>query len=368
MPPESDHEDHAEILDQFRQEVFEDGVVHEGDTIGTDDETLLRFLRARKFDLALSKKMIKDCQEWRRTVEGIGIDELYRRIDPFDYPEREAVFECWPLWFHKVCHALFDVNLSLKLPQTDKKGRPLNIHFFGGMDLPKLHKTCTPEKHWQTILVNAESLPREVLPAATRKAGKSISTVFVIVDLKGFGISQFWQMKSLARNSFQISQDFFPETMGQLAIVNAPPSFTVIWSVIRRWLSRETAEKVDVLGKDYKDVLLNLIDAESLPSSLGGTCECRNEGGCQLSGAGPWLEGRIGWGPKARAKTKGEKSDTQLVVMDAQANPEEEETYDKDILRSLNDGNDLVSPRLRDATVNGVYAVDGKDKRPIAQA
>lgn len=43
-----------------------------------------RFLRARNFDLALSKKMIKDCQEWRRTVEGIGIDELYRQIDPFD--------------------------------------------------------------------------------------------------------------------------------------------------------------------------------------------------------------------------------------------------------------------------------------------
>ena len=28
--------------------------------------------------------MFKDCQEWRKTVEGVGIDELYKRIDPFD--------------------------------------------------------------------------------------------------------------------------------------------------------------------------------------------------------------------------------------------------------------------------------------------
>lgn len=94
--------ENAGVLETFRQELFKEGIIHNGDTIGTDDETLLyakppcdgqvlstflsyrRFLRARKFDLVQSKKMIRDCQEWRRTVEGVGIDELYRRIDPFD--------------------------------------------------------------------------------------------------------------------------------------------------------------------------------------------------------------------------------------------------------------------------------------------
>ena len=28
--------------------------------------------------------MFIECQHWRTTVEGIGIDELYKRIDPFD--------------------------------------------------------------------------------------------------------------------------------------------------------------------------------------------------------------------------------------------------------------------------------------------
>ena len=28
--------------------------------------------------------MWKNCHDWRQNAEGVGIDELYRRIDPFD--------------------------------------------------------------------------------------------------------------------------------------------------------------------------------------------------------------------------------------------------------------------------------------------
>lgn len=90
--------------------------------------------------------------------------------------------------------------------------------------------------------------------------------------------------------------------MGQLAIVNAPSSFAFIWSMIKPWLSKETAEKVDILGSDYKKVLLDLIDAENLPSTLGGNCTC--EGGCHLSSRGPWLDGRTGWGPNSKAQSQ----------------------------------------------------------------
>jgi hypothetical protein len=38
----------------------------------------------------------------------------------------------------------------------------------------------------------------------------------------------------------------------------------VIWNAMKPWLSRETVAKVDVLGADYKKVLLELIDEDNL--------------------------------------------------------------------------------------------------------
>ncbi|KAI0354930.1 CRAL/TRIO domain-containing protein [Trametes cingulata] len=270
MAPPKDKE---AILNQFREALVQQDLIHDGDSIGTDDETLLRFLRARGYNLKHAILMWKNCQHWRKTVEGVGIDELYRQIDPFDYPERDLVFDCWPLYFHKV----------------DKKGRPLNFHHFGGINLNKLQKSMTLERFWQTVIVNCEALTREVLPAAAEAAGRPILGTFVVVDLSGFGISQFWQMKDFARMSFQVSQDYFPETMAQLAIVNAPRGFSTIWNVMKPWLAKETVAKVSIYGSDYRSALLELIDADALPTSLGGTCTCADRGGCMKSNAGPWM-------------------------------------------------------------------------------
>lgn len=52
--------------------------------------------------------------------------------------------------------------------------------------MPELYKHISPERHWQTVVVNAESLTREVLPATSRALDKPVDGTFVIVDLKGF--------------------------------------------------------------------------------------------------------------------------------------------------------------------------------------
>lgn len=97
--------------------------------------------------------------------------------------------------------------------------------------------------------------------------------------------------------------------MGELVIINAPSSFTIIWNVIKPWLSKETVAKINVLGSDYERVLLELVDAGSLPTSLGGECTCEGLGGCELSGAGPWQDGRKGWGPRSKGTLGGVKMD-----------------------------------------------------------
>jgi hypothetical protein len=92
--------------------------------------------------------------------------------------------------------------------------------------------------------------------------------------------------------------------MSQLVIINAPSSFTFIWSLVKPWLAVETVKKVEILGSDYKQFMLDVAEPDALPVSLGGTCTCEGLGGCLLSGVGPWLEGREGWGPNSAVKQK----------------------------------------------------------------
>lgn len=73
-------------------------------------------------------------------------------------------------------------------------------------------------------------------------------------------------------------------------IINAPWTFTTIWSFVKLWLAPRTIEKIDIIGGDYQGVLLEQIDAENLPAFYGGKCECKDVGGCKWSV--PMLEGR----------------------------------------------------------------------------
>lgn len=70
---------------------------------------------------------------------------------------------------------------------VEQTGRPVNIQFFGGLNLPELYKHVTPETLEHSIIVNADALTREVFPAASRAAGRHIGQSLVIVDLKDFG-------------------------------------------------------------------------------------------------------------------------------------------------------------------------------------
>lgn len=120
--------------------------------------------------------------------------------------------------------------------------------------------------------------------------------------------------------------------MGQLLILNAPSSFTAIWSAIKTWIAKETADKIDILGSDYQKILLQHVDAENLPSSLGGNCNC--EGGCEWSNAGPWIEGRqarrklLYTGDVVPARTETEYILNHVEPEGSPSPPSEEEFFD----------------------------------------
>lgn len=206
-----------------------------------------------------------DCEKWRQEFGG-GVDNL---LHNFEYKEKPQVMAYYPQYYHKI----------------DKDGRPVYIEQMGKVDLDAMRKITTDERMLQNLVVEYEKVADPRLPACSRKAGQLLETCCTIMDLKGVGISKASQVYGYVQKASAISQNYYPERLGKLYVINAPWGFSGVFGVIKRFLDPVTVAKIHVLGSGYKGELLGQIPKENLPTEFGGTCHC--EGGCQLSDEGP---------------------------------------------------------------------------------
>lgn len=158
----------------------------------------------------------------------------------------------------------------------------------GGIDLTSMYKITTAERMLTNLAVEYERLADPRLPAASRKAGQLLETCCTIMDLKGVGLTKVPQVYSYVKQASAMSQNYYPERLGKMYLINAPWGFSGVWNAIKGWLDPVTVKKIHILGSGYQKELLEQVPKENLPKAIGGTCEC--PGGCQLSNAGPWQE------------------------------------------------------------------------------
>jgi hypothetical protein len=257
---------HAEGLAEFKKNIEAKGKY---DKERHNDYMLLRFLRARKFDMAKTELMFMDAEKWR---EESKVNEL---VASFAFPEKEAVFAIHPQYYHK----------------TDKAGRSIYIEHLKKMDIGKLFKETTQERLISRHIREYEKFTRYRLQACSAKKGENIEQGFSIIDLKGVPLSQFNQVRKIISSLSEISSNYYPETMGKMFVINTPTLFTAVWAMLKTMLDEHTVSKIQIVGSNYQKHLLEHIDAENLPAYLGGTCEC--EGGCDRSDKGPWNDGSV---------------------------------------------------------------------------
>ncbi|KAJ4471956.1 CRAL-TRIO domain-containing protein [Lentinula aciculospora] len=273
-------------LEKFKKELQDEGVfVKER----MDDATLLRlilpmrrtffpslicficlhrFLRARKFDVALAKKMLVECEQWRKDF---GVEDIVKN---FDFHEKEQVDKYYPQFYHKM----------------DKDGRPIYIEQLGKLDFQALYACTTQDRLLKRLVYEYEKFITSRLPACSAAVGHPVETSCTILDLKNVSLTNFYRVKDYVMAASSIGQDRYPECMGKFYIINAPWLFSGVWTVIRPWLDEVTVSKIDIVGSSYKDKLLAQIPRENLLKELGGTCQC--EKGCSLSDEGPWNEAK----------------------------------------------------------------------------
>ena len=160
------------------------------------------------------------------------------------------------------------------------------IEQLGKIDLAAMYKITTGDRMLQNLVCEYEKLADPRLPACSRKAGQLLETCCTIMDLKGVGITSIKSVYGYIKQASAISQNFYPERLGKLYLINAPWGFSSAFSVVKGFLDPVTVQKIHILGANYQSELLEQVPKENLPVTFGGTCDCK--GGCALSDEGPW--------------------------------------------------------------------------------
>jgi len=190
----------------------------------------------------------------------------------FTFQEKEHVNHYYPQYYHK----------------TDMEGRPVYIEELGQLDVKRLYTITTQQRLLQRLVLEYERSLTSRLPACSHFIGRPVETFCTIMNLYNVSLTSFYKVKDYVMAAASIGQNRYPETMGKFYIINAPWAFSAVWSVIKPWLDEVTVKKIVILGANYQEELIKQIGKENLPKELGGSCECKGNGGCRMSDAGPW--------------------------------------------------------------------------------
>lgn len=223
------------------------------------DEHILRFLRARDFNIDKAREILCQSLTWRKQHQ---VDYLLSTWNP---PQVLQDFYAGG-WHHH-----------------DKDGRPLYVLRLGQMDTKGLVRALGEESLLRHVLsINEEGLRR--CEENTKIFGRPISSWTCLVDLEGLNMRHLWRpgVKALLR-IIEVVEANYPETLGRLLILRAPRVFPVLWTLVSPFIDENTRKKFLIYaGNDYQGPggLVDYIDKEVIPDFLGGECLCEvPEGG-----------------------------------------------------------------------------------------
>jgi len=249
----------AEI--EKRDEAFKSSIYSFGEVEG-EVWTLLRWCRARKFDLAEVVKMVEEATECQAEAKS---NDFYR--DP------KAALGC-------------DMALYLnRFPQLysgyTKEGIPIFYSMPAKINIDAIEAITTVEGilkfHW---FYYTHDFGERLRKQKKEVEGYHRFECFCIMDLGGLAVSQLSStVMSILKQQAFIDSLCFPETMRHMVIINAPSFFSATWKIIKGFIDARTAGKVDVISsrKKWEERLKEFIADDQLPSDYGGTADSTEE-------------------------------------------------------------------------------------------
>ncbi|EON98857.1 putative sec14 cytosolic factor protein [Phaeoacremonium minimum UCRPA7] len=260
--------DEEEAFKNFKAYLEEQGAYKPGPPPSHDDQTLLRFLRARRWIVQDAYKQFKETEDWRIANQ---LPLLYDTIDVESYEQSRRLYPQWT-------------------GRRDRRGIPVYLFEIRHLDSKTIHEYekssndtyskattdgQTPPKLLRLFALY-ENLTRFVQPLCTEltdrdNARTPITLSTNIVDVSGVSLRQFWNLKGHMQAASQLATAHYPETLDRIFILGAPMFFSTVWGWIKRWFDPITVSKIFILGHhETKAVLESFIDPKNIPKHYGG--------------------------------------------------------------------------------------------------
>lgn len=202
------------------------------------DVIVLKFLRARKWNVSAGVAMMAACMKWRMEF---GVDRIIEKGEE-GFLDQEGF--------------LHQLKIGKTFVQgTDRQGRPvvyINV---------RLHKASdqAPKTLEEFIVFSMESVRLMLTPPLVEK-------VTIIIDMTGFGLANM-DWKSLAF-IVKCLESYYPESLNVLVVHNPPWVFQGLWKIIAPMLDPVVRAKIQI--SKTSEELQEHIDPAQLLSNLGG--------------------------------------------------------------------------------------------------
>ncbi|XP_028269425.1 SEC14-like lipid binding 8 isoform X1 [Parambassis ranga] len=210
------------------------------------DHFLLRWLRARNFNVQKSEAMLRKHLEFRKHMK---VDTIITDWRP---PE------------------VIEKYLSGGMCGYDREGSPIWYDVIGPVDPKGLFLSASKQDFIKSKIRDCEMLQGECNRQSER-LGRNVESITMVYDVEGLGMKHLWKPAIETYGEIlQMFEDNYPEGLKRLFVIKAPKLFPVAYNLVKHFLSENTRQKILVLGDNWQEALLKYIDAEELPVIYGG--------------------------------------------------------------------------------------------------
>ncbi|ODM98644.1 SEC14-like protein 4 [Orchesella cincta] len=216
-----------------------------------EDHYLIRWLRARNMDVEKAEEMLRKSMKWRKDNEVDGILEReevpikYRRLFPtgdFGRDSEGDVVIFIP--YGRYCHRLV---IGVEGMETVLR--------------------------WHIIWM--ETMNR-LVTNAEKETGKKGLRLVQIVDFDQYSYKELTYSpgREFLIKTNKVADENYPELMKSMVIINAPKVFSLLFGVIKPFMSKETISKISIISgneETWKKELNSKLNPENVPVRWGGT-------------------------------------------------------------------------------------------------